>query len=659
MPGSFSNDFTVVDGAEATTNWLTLGTAASAFVANADMSIEGTNALAARVSANCAMQLAPARAGDDMTTGNHVFVWMKTVTWGGMDTKANGGVAVTLSSDTTPTASGTAPAIWPTNSVTFNVDGSDTNIADGWVCYVVDPNGTADVTTGTPVKTSIKRYGGRFKVIHTIGAGSFKPDNVIIDAVKFGTGLTVNNGTSGSPAAMADFYAYDTDPVTTLTAYGVVQKSGGIYFIAGKIRIGTTGQAAVTFFKDTAQTLSYKDFPVSNSFYEIIVQGAASFTSTFQLGSISGSVVSGGCTITTPNANRIWTLTSSNANAITNLYACTLNNMKSAALNSASTMNGCTVTNSGTITPSGATVKNCQFQALATAAPISATYQIDVATTAPVLTGNTYTNCATAIRWNVATDTNGKLDNSTFTSGGTGHAIELGANCPSNITLTSVTFSGYAGSNGSTGNEAIYNNSGKAITINITGGTTPSIQNGTGASTTVLSNTVAVSVHVQDSSSAAAISGARVWAAVTSSAGGKPYQASVTITNSSTTATVTHTAHGLSTGDNVWIQGASLAANNGSFSITVTGTNTYTYTMGSAPGSNPTGTITSTFVVVSGTTDASGNITGSSYSYAADQPISGHVRDSSGAPYYQSANLVGTISHTSGLSTTVQLVLDQ
>lgn len=82
--------------------------------------------------------------------------------------------------------------------------------------------------------------------------------------------------------------------------------------------------------------------------------------------------------------------------------------------------------------------------------------------------------------------------------------------------------------------------------------------------------------------------------------------ASVTsITNSGATATVTQTAHGYVTGDWVLIQGASLAANNGSFQVTNTGANTYTYTMGSSPGSNPTGTITAlkaTLVVGSGVT---------------------------------------------------------
>ena len=127
-------------------------------------------------------------------------------------------------------------------------------------------------------------------------------------------------------------------------------------------------------------------------------------------------------------------------------------------------------------------------------------YAVDVATTAATITSCTFIDCATAVRWNVNADTSGKLDGSSFISGGTGHGIELGTNTPTTISLVSVAFSGYGGTPGSNPTEssgstdaAIYNNSGKTITINVSGGTTPSIRNGAGA-TTVVNSTVAVTV---------------------------------------------------------------------------------------------------------------------------------------------------------------------
>ena len=57
------------------------------------------------------------------------------------------------------------------------------------------------------------------------------------------------------------------------------------------------------------------------------------------------------------------------------------------------------------------------------------------------------------------------------------------------------------------------------------------------------------------------------------------------ITNVTTTATLTTAiAHGLLTGNKVTIAGASPAAYNGTYTITVTGTTTFTYTMASNPG---------------------------------------------------------------------------
>ena len=65
----------------------------------------------------------------------------------------------------------------------------------------------------------------------------------------------------------------------------------------------------------------------------------------------------------------------------------------------------------------------------------------------------------------------------------------------------------------------------------------------------------------------------------------------VTITSSSTTATVTKTDHGYSTGDEVTITGATETEYNGSYVVTVTGANEFTYTFAGSATSPATGTI--------------------------------------------------------------------
>ena len=69
----------------------------------------------------------------------------------------------------------------------------------------------------------------------------------------------------------------------------------------------------------------------------------------------------------------------------------------------------------------------------------------------------------------------------------------------------------------------------------------------------------------------------------------------VTITSAATTATVTHTAHGFATGQEVTIAGANESEYNGTFNVTVTGTDTYTYTLPNSTSSPATGTITATW----------------------------------------------------------------
>jgi hypothetical protein len=140
--------------------------------------------------------------------------------------------------------------------------------------------------------------------------------------------------------------------------------------------------------------------------------------------------------------------------------------------------------------------------------------------------------------------------------------------------------------------------------------------------------------------------------------GDLPYQETVTITNSGTTATVAHPAHGMSTDDKVLIDGASIDDNNGVHSIVVTSINQYIYLMGSSPGSNPTGTITSTWTALYGTTDANGQISMSRV-FSVDQPVSGWARKSTSAPYYKTGPISGTIDTDLGVSLTALLLSDE
>jgi hypothetical protein len=101
------------------------------------------------------------------------------------------------------------------------------------------------------------------------------------------------------------------------------------------------------------------------------------------------------------------------------------------------------------------------------------------------LNGGSLSGCTiTASRVTPALVTNnpGNISGCSFVSAGTGHAIEMTA--AGSFAFEGNSFSGY-GSGGTT-NAAIYNNSGGAITLTLgDGDLTPTVRNGTGASTTI------------------------------------------------------------------------------------------------------------------------------------------------------------------------------
>jgi len=242
----------------------------------------------------------------------------------------------------------------------------------------------------------------------------------------------------------------------------------------------------------------------------------------------------------------------------------------------------------------------------------------------------------------------------TFTgSASTGHAIRI--TTPGTYSIYGLVFNSFGSDE--TNSAAIFNDSGGAVTLTVYGGgSTPTVRNGTGASTTVIAGLVDVTVIVKDISGAN-IQDARVL--VLAAAGGPmPYDATVTITNSGTTATVSHTTHGMATNDKVQIKGASLSANNGVFSITKIDSNSYSYTMGSSPGSNPTGTIKATYAALFGLTDVNGTIT-TSRVFSSNQPISGRSRKSTTGSLYKTSAIIGTINSATGFSSTVLMISDE
>lgn len=314
------------------------------------------------------------------------------------------------------------------------------------------------------------------------------------------------------------------------------------------------------------------------------------------------------------------------------------------------------------------------FGFLANSAVIDSTFRRCNEITAPgsVFTGTliatpTVAADSYALRWNPSTaqDTNGYLDNMAFTKGTNAHHAIRFSTYKASHDLIGISFSGFNASNAQNDSTLYFDDTGSDVTwtINLIGcsGNISYKKARAGDTVTLVSDPVALAVHVQDSITGTAISGARVWAAVTSTAGGRYYNTSVssiTQTGGTATATVADTSS-LVTGNYVWIQGAGVEAYNGTKQITVTGGTTFTFAIDSGTASPAGGTITATFVVINGTTDGSGNISGT-FSWSASQPITGRVRDADGTPfYYKTGPFSGTIDSANGLAVTVQMIRDE
>lgn len=131
-----------------------------------------------------------------------------------------------------------------------------------------------------------------------------------------------------------------------------------------------------------------------------------------------------------------------------------------------------------------------------------------------------------------------------------------------------------------------------------------------------------------------------------------------TSTGPLTVATVAHTAHGMEASQKILIKGSDQIEYNGVKTITsVVNANSYTYLAVGAAVTPATGTIVATGVVIDGVTDINGVIT-DLRSWSSSQPITGRVRKATGGTVYRTGTVSGTISNTTGFSTTIQMIRD-
>lgn len=528
-----------------------------------------------------------------------------------------------LSSDTGFT---TNNAEWNINAAIYALD------LYGWFPVAVYPT-NPDATTGTIVYTSIDSIGW----VATTGGTGTKV-----------TGFDQCHSISYLGGNSASFTYEDLYDNSVTNDLGAVYKFGEFYKFQVNINVGLAGQTANSILNQADKTVYFDNVEPEHELGYVIVNGTSN-ESHLILGSIVHTWNS------QPSTAEIWTnTTDADQFKIDGNTYINGGKISSPADSANRWIRGTKFDNcqAGTISDgefTDNTVANGEAVTVSGDADLTGT-QI----TTPVVAAD-----ASGLVWNGNFDPDGNLDNMVFSKGTNAHhAIAFGTATPTTMTLRSIDFSGFNATDAQNDSTLHVLRTSGSVTINLIGCTGNISYKSAGADVTLVVSPVATSVKILDGRDNSNLQNAMVILEASDGTGDLPYLDSVTITQLLGTATVTHTAHGLVTGNKVIIAGVTNDVDyNGVKTITVTGANAYTYSTNDGP-TPATGTITSTGVVLQGLTDVSGEIS-DTRSWSLAQPVIGVARKASSSPYFKDGNLTGTISTTLGLSIVQALTIDE
>ena len=485
-------------------------------------------------------------------------------------------------------------------------------LTGGWVRAWVDVSRTPDDSAGTFSKTAMTHIA----VINQIPDVAAVFANMFMDASDFTTGGLLLTGTAG---VWQDFI--DADEGSTTNKYGVVITKSGVIFCLARL---TLASASSLVFNDSAFAVVFPDQALVASDFMGITADLQNASTNIDW--VNGIMQSAG----TVEGDLVVSGTSGAFDA----DVMTLQSLRIITLTSVCSLTNSVITSCGVITADDADLNGSS-----------------------VLTSTVAAN-ASAVIWDVATDPDTDMDSMTFSKGTNAHhAIEFGLNSPLTMTMRNMTETGFNASNGQNDSTFHVKRTTGTVTINVIGGTGNFSYRTDGATVNVVIDPVITLVNVKDNN-AANLQNARVLLEASDGTGDFPFEESVTITRSGATATVSHTAHGLSDGDIVVIRGADQQEYNGPFTITNVSANAYDYTVSGSPVTPATGTITSSGAILNDLTDVNGDIS-DSRTFTQPQPIKGVARKSTASPRFKSFPLNGIISNITGLTINVQLIIDE
>lgn len=411
---SYSTDLTdwILDGD--TTAWTELTNATSGGApdeVDTESALQGTNSVS-QITATTALCSMIRILGTPITlSAGQVFL-----TWHGhgvataLQSYANGGLRIAVSGNSV------------NNWKAWAVGGNDVAPFpySKWVNTPIDPTVAADYTNGTPPTGATNIFGVGSMCILTQSVARGQPH--IVDMIRYGRAeARINGGDLAN--GYATFAGFATQNDTQANRWGLIQSTTGGYQWKGLM---TLGHASAVDFRDSNVALFVQDCrKVSATFNKIEVRQAGSRVDWTNVSITNSSPL----TNASPGDFEVID------DADVNFNGCTFTDMGTWIFKPASSVVDTTFRRSGRVTLGGAAMSGC------------------------LITRSTSTS-ALLVGSSVAT-----LSNTNFISAGTGHAIEITGG--TSHTLNGLTFTGYAASNGSTGNEAIYVNiASGSVTIN-------------------------------------------------------------------------------------------------------------------------------------------------------------------------------------------------
>jgi len=412
-----------------------------------DYFIQGANCTSATASKTGLASIAFDNAtGVTIPTDGAVFVWQYFAAPNVLAAETAGGLRIIVGADIS-------------NANAWVVGGNDfaPNPYGGWNNVAVNPAGvTADYTHSNGNGGTYRWFGSGLSV----GPGSVGKGNPHgIDAIRYGRGESrFANGSVGEGAATFAGFAATNDSISN--RWGLMQAIAGGYKVKGLVVFGYV--SAVYFVDSNANLFIDNTKKVTAGFNAFEVRQAGSTVSLTAVNITALGTVSRGNWITTDNA----TVT---------LTSCVFTDMGTFTFQSLTTVTLCTFRRCNLVTRGNATITNTTFDKTN-----NATKALLLRDPTRALTGCTFIK-PTA----------------------TSHAIEITEASATAYTFTNCNFTGYAATNGSTGNEVIYNNSGGAVTINHTGTTGGDITvKNEGVSTTTVLGSISITITVKDEANA-------------------------------------------------------------------------------------------------------------------------------------------------------------